>query len=107
MRLLLWLSSCRPASCVLRLLPLLPPTAAPTAHHAPAAATFVCRRLLQNPAYYDLEDASPEGLSEFMSGLVEDALQALADSGCVVVRAACAGAALLQAQVRLAHVLCL
>jgi hypothetical protein len=44
-----------------------------------------CRRLLQNPAYYDLEDPSPEGLSEFMSNLVEDALQELADSGCVVV----------------------
>jgi len=44
-----------------------------------------CRRLLQNPAYYDLEDASPEGLSGFMTDLVEDALQALSDSGCVVV----------------------
>lgn len=47
------------------------------------------RRLLQNPAYYDLEDASPEGLSEFMSSLVEDALQALADSGCVLVSSFC------------------
>lgn len=45
------------------------------------------RRLLQNPAYYDLEDASPEGLSAFMSDLVEEALTALADSGCVMVSA--------------------
>jgi hypothetical protein len=44
------------------------------------------RRLLQNPAYYDLEDASPEGLSAFMSDMVENALSALQDSGCVLVR---------------------
>lgn len=51
----------------------------------PQLVVSVCRRLLQNPAYYDLEDACPEGLSRFMTDLVEDALQALADSGCVVV----------------------
>jgi hypothetical protein len=58
-----------------------------TMHHASRIYPCLppCRRLLQNPAYYDLEDPSPEGLSDFMSGLVEDALTALADSGCVQV----------------------
>jgi hypothetical protein len=47
-----------------------------------------CRRLLQNPAYYELEDATPEGVSAFLSQLVETALADLADAGCVTVRAA-------------------
>lgn len=48
---------------------------------------FCCsRRLLQNPAYYDLEDGSPEGVSAYMSELVESALVDLAYSGCITVR---------------------
>jgi hypothetical protein len=46
------------------------------------------RRLLQNPAYYELEDATPEGVSAYLSQLVETALADLADAGCVTVRAA-------------------
>lgn len=61
--------------------------AADAAGAAGTLPSLLRRRLLQNPAYYDLEDASPEGLSEYMSSLVEDALQALADSGCVLVGA--------------------
>jgi hypothetical protein len=44
------------------------------------------RRLLQNPAYYDLEDATHEGVSAYLSQLVEAALADLADAGCVTVR---------------------
>jgi hypothetical protein len=46
------------------------------------------RRLLQNPAYYDLEDASPEGVSAHLSQLVEGALADLAEAGCVTVSVA-------------------
>jgi hypothetical protein len=41
---------------------------------------------MQNPAYYDMEDPTPEGLSVYLSQLVEDALGALQDSGCVTVQ---------------------
>lgn len=44
------------------------------------------RRLLQNPAYYDLEDATPEGVSAYLSQLVEAALTDLTEAGCVTVR---------------------
>eukprot|EP00882_Tetradesmus_deserticola_P026910 GHRQ01029731.1.p1 GENE.GHRQ01029731.1~~GHRQ01029731.1.p1 ORF type:complete len:372 (+),score=180.37 GHRQ01029731.1:361-1476(+) len=47
--------------------------------------TYFYRRLLQNPAYYDLEDASPEGVSAYLSSLVEAALADLAEAGCVTV----------------------
>lgn len=47
--------------------------------------TYFYRRLLQNPAYYDLEDATPEGVSAYLSQLVEAALTDLAEAGCVTV----------------------
>jgi hypothetical protein len=43
----------------------------------------------QNPSYYDLEDTSPEGVSEFLSSLVEGVLRQLEDDGCVEVRRGC------------------
>ena len=33
--------------------------------------TFLYRRLLQNPSYYDLEGTTPEDVNEYLSALVE------------------------------------
>ena len=40
-------------------------------------------RLLVNPTYYGLEDASNEGVKEFMGQLIDDTLGDLKDAGCV------------------------
>ncbi len=47
--------------------------------------TFFFRRLAQNPSYYDLGDPSAEGLSAFLSDLVEGALEELRAAGCVTL----------------------
>ena len=47
-----------------------------------------CRRLLVNPTYYGLEDATNEGVKGFLTDLIDDTLADLADAGCVEVRAA-------------------
>ena len=50
--------------------------------------TFFFRRLLQNPAYYDLEVATAQGARDFLYAIVDDVFAALADKGCVELGAA-------------------
>ena len=45
--------------------------------------TFFFRRLLQNPAYYDLEVATAQGARDFLYAIVDDVFADLAESGCV------------------------
>jgi len=44
-----------------------------------------CRRLLQNPSYYDLESTEQEAVSAYLSAMVEDVLLQLQDAGCLEV----------------------
>jgi len=39
-----------------------------------------------NPTYYGVEDASNEGVKEFLNNLIADTLTDLAEAGCVEVR---------------------
>lgn len=50
-----------------------------------------CRRLLQNPSYYDLDGTDPEAVSAYLSALVEGVLSQLQDAGCLEVRSCRAG----------------
>ncbi|CAM9363686.1 unnamed protein product [Sphacelaria rigidula] len=45
--------------------------------------TFYFVRLLANPSYYGLEDASTEGVQEHLLGLVDSTLLDLHDAGCI------------------------
>ncbi|KAI8920167.1 Sec63 Brl domain-containing protein [Powellomyces hirtus] len=45
--------------------------------------TYLYRRLQMNPTFYGVEDPSPEGVSTYMSNIVEDTLHALHDASCV------------------------
>ncbi|KAL1837430.1 hypothetical protein VTJ49DRAFT_3782 [Mycothermus thermophilus] len=45
-----------------------------------ATFTYFYRRLLANPSYYGLSNPTHEGLSQYLSDLVEDTLQELANS---------------------------
>ncbi|KAH9778126.1 DExH-box ATP-dependent RNA helicase DExH14 [Citrus sinensis] len=45
--------------------------------------TYLFRRLAINPAYYGLEDTEAEGLSSYLSRLVQNTFEDLEDSGCV------------------------
>ncbi|KAG5188657.1 Sec63 Brl domain-containing protein [Tribonema minus] len=45
--------------------------------------TYLFRRIVQNPSYYQLEDTTPEGVTAYLQGLVDDALAALDESGCI------------------------
>lgn len=54
-------------------------------HHAQTE----CRRLLQNPSYYDLDSTEPEAVSAYLSALVEGVLAQLQDAGCLEVRLPC------------------
>lgn len=47
--------------------------------------TFFYRRVLANPSYYDLTDTSHEGLSAFLSELVESTLKDLADASIIEI----------------------
>eukprot|EP00941_MAST-03F_sp_MAST-3F-sp1_P004675 g4675.t1 len=44
--------------------------------------TYLFRRLLQNPTYYDLEEADAKGAQRYLFNLVDDALSKLEASGC-------------------------
>ena len=44
---------------------------------------FHYRRLLQNPSYYGLEGIDDSNINVFLTGIVEKALQTLAESSCV------------------------
>ncbi|WPK24423.1 hypothetical protein PUMCH_001697 [Australozyma saopauloensis] len=45
--------------------------------------TFLYRRAHNNPMYYGIEDTSPSGVSEFLSGLVNATIENLQESLCV------------------------
>ncbi|KAK2663355.1 hypothetical protein Ddye_001929 [Dipteronia dyeriana] len=45
--------------------------------------TYLFRRLTVNPAYYGLEDTEAEGLSSYLSRLVQSTFEDLEDSGCI------------------------
>jgi activating signal cointegrator complex subunit 3 len=47
--------------------------------------TYFFRRLLVNPSFYHLEDASVEGINTYLSELVDGVLQDLADARCIAV----------------------
>uniref|UniRef100_A0A7S1KV15 RNA helicase n=1 Tax=Percolomonas cosmopolitus TaxID=63605 RepID=A0A7S1KV15_9EUKA len=47
--------------------------------------TFLFRRLVQNPSYYGIKDASFEGVTAYLSGLVEEVIGDLEEQGCVAV----------------------
>jgi activating signal cointegrator complex subunit 3 len=47
--------------------------------------TYLFRRLVMNPSYYDLEETSSAAINLFLSSLVNSTLQALEDAGCVRV----------------------
>eukprot|EP00501_MAST-03F_sp_TOSAG23-6_P000199 GSMAST32.ASY1.ANO1.202.1 assembled CDS len=44
--------------------------------------TFLFRRILQNPSYYNLDDATPSGMRNFLFELVDNCLVQLENSGC-------------------------
>lgn len=46
--------------------------------------TYLYRRVVQNPSYYGLEEASADGVSLYFSNLIEGCLLSLEESGCVV-----------------------
>jgi len=45
--------------------------------------TFLFRRLLVNPSYYDLKDTSAEGMNVFLSDLISNTVTDLEEAGCV------------------------
>ncbi|CAM6105785.1 unnamed protein product [Calypogeia fissa] len=45
--------------------------------------TYLFRRLVMNPTYYNLEDTSSATLNAYLSSLVSSTLQALEDAGCI------------------------
>lgn len=48
--------------------------------------TYFFRRLLKNPAYYQLEGCIEESINEYLSQLVQKALTALEDASCIDVQ---------------------
>ncbi|KAJ3042101.1 activating signal cointegrator 1 complex subunit [Rhizophlyctis rosea] len=47
--------------------------------------TYLYRRLMMNPTFYGVEDASPAGINMHLSKLIEEALDELARSSCVEI----------------------
>ena len=47
--------------------------------------TYFYRRLIQNPAFYELEDASPEGVKTYLYGIIDEIFASLAESQCVLL----------------------
>lgn len=47
--------------------------------------TFLYRRILKNPNYYEISGRTPQHINDFLSELIEDTVQDLSESGCVVV----------------------
>uniref|UniRef100_A0A7E4USK6 MIF4G domain-containing protein n=1 Tax=Panagrellus redivivus TaxID=6233 RepID=A0A7E4USK6_PANRE len=54
------------------------------------SGTYLYRRLFANPGYYSVEDTTPEGMTAFISTLVDDTLGALVDSFCIDIEPATA-----------------
>lgn len=49
--------------------------------------TFLYRRAHNNPTYYGIEDLSPVGISKYLGGLIDQAIENLQESSCVKVTA--------------------
>eukprot|EP00211_Chloroparvula_japonica_P000559 CAMPEP_0119126784 /NCGR_PEP_ID=MMETSP1310-20130426/5571_1 /TAXON_ID=464262 /ORGANISM="Genus nov. species nov., Strain RCC2339" /LENGTH=1688 /DNA_ID=CAMNT_0007116969 /DNA_START=54 /DNA_END=5120 /DNA_ORIENTATION=+ len=47
--------------------------------------TFFYRRLLRNPSFYGLEEATPKKVAEFLSEIMENCCEELEESGCIEV----------------------
>jgi activating signal cointegrator complex subunit 3 len=47
--------------------------------------TYFYRRLVQNPAFYELDDVSVEGVKTYLYAIVDDVFRALVESQCVVL----------------------
>lgn len=47
--------------------------------------TFLYRRIVQNPNYYNLQGVSHQHLSDYLSELVENTLSALEQSRCIAI----------------------
>ncbi|KAB0798855.1 hypothetical protein PPYR_06735 [Photinus pyralis] len=47
--------------------------------------TYLYRRLLENPAYYKVDDVEPSGLQKFLSDLVDAVIDVLDESNCIRV----------------------
>ena len=47
--------------------------------------TYLFRRLMMNPTYYDLEEVDHDSVNVFLSNLVENAVSELEESYCVEV----------------------
>ena len=47
--------------------------------------TYLFRRLAKNPTYYGLQGTTSSDINDYLSGLVEDSLTALEESGCVEI----------------------
>ncbi|XP_024368754.1 DExH-box ATP-dependent RNA helicase DExH14 isoform X1 [Physcomitrium patens] len=47
--------------------------------------TYLFRRLVKNPSFYDLGDTTSASINAYLSGLVNSTLQALEDGGCLRV----------------------
>ncbi|OWB67958.1 hypothetical protein B5S30_g3328 [[Candida] boidinii] len=46
--------------------------------------TFLYRRAHNNPTYYGIEDLSPQGISEYLSGLIDKTIDNLQESKCLI-----------------------
>lgn len=46
--------------------------------------TFLYRRAHNNPTYYGIEDTSSVGISKYLGGLIDDTIESLKESRCVV-----------------------
>lgn len=49
--------------------------------------TFLYRRAHNNPTYYGIEDLSPVGISKYLGGLIDNAIENLEESQCVLIGA--------------------
>lgn len=47
--------------------------------------TYFFRRLLKNPNYYNMEGAENDDVNKFLSSLIENVLESLADAGCIEI----------------------
>ena len=47
--------------------------------------TYFFRRLLKNPTYYNLDTIQTDNLNEYLSDLVENALELLEDARCIAI----------------------
>lgn len=49
------------------------------------AGTYLYRRLFANPAYYGIEDFSNQGLTRFLTRIVDECVLELTESSCITI----------------------